>query len=140
MCIGLRYLRKYTNCVPVNSKPYRTQFFPSEITLLPRLELESALSPNAGEGAHRYTTMHPCFGCAKEILQAQIEKVIYLHPWVPTNSDPAMDASMKAEYAKITAKTNIKQLKSLEDPVAAWAVTARRNAAGTEKTLPSSPA
>lgn len=32
------------------------------------------------EGAHMYTTMQPCFGCAKEIVQAKIAKVIYLHP------------------------------------------------------------
>jgi dCMP deaminase len=62
--------------------------------------------------------------------------VIYLHPWVPTNSDPAMDAAMKAEYAKITAKTDIKQLKSLADPVAAWAVTALRNASSSSSAMP----
>lgn len=34
-----------------------------------------------------------------------------------------MDAAMKAEYAKIIAKTDMKELKSLADPVASWAVT-----------------
>lgn len=88
------------------------------------------------EGAHMYTTMQPCFGCAKELVQARISKVIYLHQWVPSNTDPTMDAAMKAEYAKITAKTDIKQLKSLEDPVAAWAVTALRKTAAEPPTLP----
>ncbi|SFU29061.1 dCMP deaminase [Polaromonas sp. YR568] len=80
------------------------------------------------EGAHLYTTMQPCFGCAKEILQAKIEKVFYLHPWVPTDVDPVMDAAMKAEYAKIIGKLKVKKL-DFDDPVATWAVTTMRQAA-----------
>ena len=30
-----------------------------------------------------YTTMQPCFGCAKEMLQAQVSSVYFLHPWSP---------------------------------------------------------
>jgi dCMP deaminase len=79
------------------------------------------------EGADMYTTMKPCFGCAKELVQAKIANVIYLHEWVPTNSDVNMDASMKKEYAKIIGMIKIKQLTSLNDPVASWAVTTLRN-------------
>jgi dCMP deaminase len=39
-------------------------------------------------GADLYTTMQPCFGCAKELLQARIRSVRYLHPWQP--SDPGL--------------------------------------------------
>jgi dCMP deaminase len=35
------------------------------------------------EGAFLYTTMKPCFGCAKEALQAKIEAVYYLNDWTP---------------------------------------------------------
>lgn len=42
--------------------------------------------------------MQPCFGCAKEIAQAKITEVVYLHPWVPTDVDPKMDLVKKAEY------------------------------------------
>jgi dCMP deaminase len=79
------------------------------------------------EGAHMYTTMQPCFGCAKELVQAKIGKVLYVHPWVPTDVDPVMDVAKKAEYEKILAKLNIEHLSSFEDPVASWAVTALRN-------------
>ena len=79
------------------------------------------------EGAQMYTTMQPCFGCAKEIVQAKISKVIYLHPWVPTNDDPLMAAAMREEYAKLMARLDVVQLKDFDDPVAAWAVTSLRN-------------
>jgi dCMP deaminase len=88
----------------------------------------------AVEGAHMYTTMQPCFGCAKEIVQARIAKVFYLHAWVPKSDDPEMDIAMKEEYAKITAETHMKQIK-YSDPVAAWAVTTLRHLAAP-KVLP----
>jgi len=81
----------------------------------------------AVEGAHMYVTMQPCFGCAKELVQAKISKVSYLHPWVPTDVDPVMDKAKKAEYEKILAKFNIEHLDSFQDPVASWAVTSMRN-------------
>ncbi len=80
----------------------------------------------AVDGAHMYTTMQPCFGCAKELLQARISQVSYLHPWSPTDADPEMDKAKKGEYEKILAKLNVEHLKSFKDPVAAWAVTSMR--------------
>jgi Deoxycytidylate deaminase len=35
----------------------------------------------AAEGAVLYTTLKPCFGCAKEALQAKIEAVFFLGEW-----------------------------------------------------------
>lgn len=78
------------------------------------------------EGADLYTTMQPCFGCAKEIAQAKIRHVVYLHPWIPSNTNPAMDAAMKAEYEKILAKVSVKKLGDFVDPVEEWAVTSKR--------------
>lgn len=37
----------------------------------------------AVRGGSIYTTMQPCFGCAKEMLQAKVSSVFYLHPWAP---------------------------------------------------------
>src|SRR3972149_5411208 len=37
----------------------------------------------AVEGATIYTTLQPCFGCMKEMLQAKVRRVYYLHPWQP---------------------------------------------------------
>jgi len=78
------------------------------------------------EGADLYTTMQPCFGCAKEIAQAKIRKVVYLHPWIPTTSDPELELLMKAEYDKILSKIDIHRLTDFEDPVEEWAVTTKR--------------
>lgn len=33
------------------------------------------------QGATLYTTTQPCFGCLKEMLQAKIDQVYYVHPW-----------------------------------------------------------
>lgn len=84
------------------------------------------------EGADLYTTMQPCFGCAKEIAQAKIGRVVYLHPWIPSNADPEMDQLMKAEYDKILAKIPVKQLHGFEDAAETWAVTTKRTAASEQ--------
>ena len=77
------------------------------------------------EGAQMYTTMQPCFGCAKEIAQAKITEVVYLHPWVPTDVDPEMDRDKKAEYDKIMGRIKIRQFR-MDDPRAEWAVRSLR--------------
>jgi dCMP deaminase len=33
------------------------------------------------QGGTLYTTTQPCFGCLKEMLQAKIKRVYYIHPW-----------------------------------------------------------
>lgn len=75
------------------------------------------------EGATLYTTTRPCFGCTKELLQAGIERVYFLHDWVYP------DEQMRAEYARLQTKVHggMKQL-PLADADAAWA-TAGRSAA-----------
>ena len=35
----------------------------------------------AVEGSSVYSTMRPCFGCTKEMLQAGVKEVYYLHDW-----------------------------------------------------------
>ena len=80
------------------------------------------------EGATLYTTMQPCFGCAKEILQARIARVVFIHPWIPTDPDPTMDAAKKAEYRKLLSYLQVHQL-DMVDPRASWAVTTLRGTA-----------
>ncbi len=77
------------------------------------------------QGATLYTTMQPCFGCAKELLQAYVRRIVYRHEWTPSDVDPEMDEDKKAEYAKILARFDVKQL-SIPDPRAEWAVSALR--------------
>lgn len=79
----------------------------------------------AVEGATIYSTMEPCFGCAKEMIQAKISRVVYLHQWAPTDADPNMDASKKAEYEKLLTRLGTKQL-FIRDRRAKWAVSTLR--------------
>lgn len=69
-----------------------------------------------------YSTMRPCFGCTKEMLQAKISAVYFLHDW----SHP--DADKQAEYARLQARfpDGIKRL-DLDDSEATWAVSTLRS-------------
>lgn len=56
-------------------------------------------------GAGMTTTVQPCFGCLKEMLQAGITEVRYLHPWDPEEAygDPALTA----QYAQLKARFDV---------------------------------
>lgn len=77
----------------------------------------------AVEGSTVYTTMRPCFGCTKEMLQARVDTVFYLHDWVHP------DAGRQAEYERLQAyfPGGVHRLE-MDDPEAEWAVTTRRPA------------
>jgi dCMP deaminase len=64
--------------------------------------------------------MRRCFGCTKELLQAKVKAVYYLHDW----KHP--DAELNAEYEKLQNRfpDGIRQLK-MEDPDQDWAVSAK---------------
>ena len=76
-----------------------------------------------------YTTMRPCFGCTKELLQAKIRKVLYLHDWT------SLDAKKKAEYERLQARfpDGIHPLK-ISDPDEAWAVSVKKEQKITDET------
>lgn len=76
-----------------------------------------------------YTTMQPCFGCLKELVQANLKKVFYLHSWIPSHPDPELDQKVRDEYAKLEARLHLKRL-NIPDPKDIWAVTALRKATG----------
>lgn len=80
------------------------------------------------DGATVYSTMRPCFGCAKEMLQARIVGVYFLHDWAHPDPDK------RTQYALLQARFpgGIRQL-DIADPDADWAVSKRRDA-GTEGT------
>ena len=77
----------------------------------------------AVEGSSLYTTMRPCFGCTKEMLQAKVHAVYYIHDWAHP------DAKHQSEYERIQARFpgGIHQLK-IEDPDREWAVAKRSGA------------
>ena len=73
------------------------------------------------EHAVLYTTLRPCFGCTKEMLQAGISGVRFLHTW--QHPDP----ELQSEYEKLQARfpAGVKHV-DVEDPDAAWAVSRNR--------------
>lgn len=75
-------------------------------------------------GSTVYTTLRPCFGCAKEMLQAQVQTVYYLHEWNPNAKEDALKtAEQRAEYEKLMIRFpgGVHQLK-VPDPDFDWAV------------------
>lgn len=78
----------------------------------------------AVENATLYSTMRPCFGCTKELLQARIVDVFFLHDWAHP------DREKHSEYERLQARfqNGIKKL-DIPDPDAAWAVTTLRSKA-----------
>ncbi|MEX0761329.1 MAG: dCMP deaminase family protein [Dehalococcoidia bacterium] len=86
----------------------------------------------AVEGAILYTTLRPCFGCAKEMLQARVTGVRYLHDW--RHPDP----DVRAEYQKLQARfPEGAKLVDMTDPDKAWAVSSMRtDHAGSGHSIP----
>lgn len=72
------------------------------------------------EGADLYTTTRPCFGCMKELLQAGVQRVYYLHDW----QHP--DAELQAQYRALEARfpEGVKPV-DVEDPGREWATGGR---------------
>ena len=72
------------------------------------------------EGSTVYTTMRPCFSCTKEMLQAKVREVYYLHDW--SHPNPAH----KAEYDRLQSRFpgGIRRLE-MQDPEADWAAPKR---------------
>ncbi len=71
------------------------------------------------QGATVYTTVQPCFGCLKEMLQAGIDEVFYLHPW---RSAKETDPEQMSQYEILASRLpgGIRQL-AIEDARAEWA-------------------
>jgi len=82
----------------------------------------------AVEGATLYTTMQPCFGCAKELKQAAIQRIVYKHAWSPSDADAEMDLMKKGEHEKLMTAFDVK-ISKVPDPDELWAVSTLRNAA-----------
>lgn len=73
------------------------------------------------EGSTMYTTMRPCFGCAKEALQARVQEVVYLHDW----QHP--DQRVRTAYEDLLTyfSRGCRQIK-IADPDEVWAVSNKR--------------
>jgi dCMP deaminase len=68
-----------------------------------------------------YTTSRPCFGCLKELLQAGVKGVRFLHEWIP--SDPAL----QPEYDRLLEvfPGGVEHV-AVDDPDRRWALSTLR--------------
>ncbi len=80
------------------------------------------------EGGTVYCTLRPCFGCTKELLQAGVERVVYIHDW--QHPDP----QFQNEYNRIQARFpgGINKL-NMPDPESTWAQPAKKNPDATAR-------
>lgn len=71
----------------------------------------------AVEGSLLYSTVRPCFGCSKELLQAKIQGVRYIHDWVPGQGQ------QREQYERIQRQfpQGVHRV-VMEDPRAHWAM------------------
>jgi len=78
--------------------------------------LSAARFGTAVEGADLYTTTRPCFGCTKELLQAHVNSVYYLHEWTHP------DERLAQEYERLQGRFpgGVKKVE-LFDPREDWA-------------------
>ena len=67
------------------------------------------------EGCTLYTTLQPCFGCLKELLQANVREVCFLHAWESKFADV---------YASLVERMGVENFRQVrvDDPAAAWAL------------------
>jgi dCMP deaminase len=68
----------------------------------------------AVEGCTIYTTLQPCFGCLKELIQASVTEVCYLQPW---------RSRFREQYDALITRLGPGRFRRIEldDPDAAWA-------------------
>jgi dCMP deaminase len=83
----------------------------------------------AVRGSNVYTTMRPCFGCAKEMLQAQVHAIYFLHEWSPVATDDMLKTkAQEHEYEKLLLRfPGGVHLLSMPDLDETWAVAAKRS-------------
>jgi dCMP deaminase len=75
-----------------------------------------------------YTTLQPCFGCLKELLQASVREVCYLSPW---------ESRFRVQYEALVARlgrANFRLVK-VQDPEATWALGRGSTASLAERAL-----
>lgn len=81
-------------------------------------------------GADLYTTMRPCFGCTKELLQARVKSVKYLHEW----RHP--DEELWRQYLALQERFPERVTRiGLHDPDAEWALSKMTGLADTGHAL-----
>jgi dCMP deaminase len=80
--------------------------------------LSSARFGISADGAILYTTTQPCFGCLKEMLQAKISQVYYIHKW-----SSQRNPEQENQYRRLMEEFEhgVTQLE-MDDPRKTWAL------------------
>jgi dCMP deaminase len=68
----------------------------------------------AVSGAATFTTLKPCFGCAKELFQANVRTLYYLEEWVYPGRE------LQEQYTELLGRFQVVHVK-MPDPEAEWA-------------------
>lgn len=72
------------------------------------------------QGATLYTTTQPCFGCLKEMLQAKISQVYYVHPWASQRTP-----EQEQQYKRLMEEFEHGVVRlEMDDPRKSWALAA----------------
>jgi dCMP deaminase len=74
------------------------------------------------EGSVIYSTTRPCFGCTKELLQAKIQAVYFLHDW----RHPSAEAQHAYDLIQQRFPSGIRRI-VVEDSRAEWAMPRKRH-------------
>lgn len=81
-----------------------------------------------------YSTVRPCFGCSKELLQAKIAGVRYLHDWTPQ----AGKRREQYEHLQSFFAQGVTQV-GIDDPHEAWAMRPQRPPSADPSVTPGLP-
>jgi dCMP deaminase len=68
------------------------------------------------QGAVVYSTLRPCFDCTKEMLQAKVAAIYYVHEW----QHPIGSLQEQYELAQNKIPHGVREI-SIIDPEADWA-------------------
>lgn len=72
------------------------------------------------QGATLYSTTQPCFGCLKEMLQAKIAQIYYVHPWKSPRTQ-----TQEQQYKRLMEEFEHGVVRlEMDDPRASWALAA----------------
>jgi dCMP deaminase len=75
----------------------------------------------ATEGTTLYSTMRPCFGCTKELLQAHVSEIRYLHDW----QYPEAEMQQTYQYLQAQFEDGVHSVDLVDDDEV-WAVSRKR--------------
>lgn len=72
------------------------------------------------QGSTLYSTTQPCFGCLKELLQAKVSQVHYVHPWTSQRT-----TEQEMQYRRLMEEFEHRVVRlEISDPRKDWALAA----------------